>query len=101
LSKSCGSDTAGQKRWGKDHWELLRRRLASLAAAPSLEDMTNVPGSCHALGGDREGSFAVSLWGPYRLVFRPNHDPVPTVPDGGIDRSKVTAIAIEEIVDYH
>lgn len=41
------------------------------------------------------------LWGQYRLVFTPDHDPVPLLDDGGIDRASVTAIRIEEIVDYH
>lgn len=41
------------------------------------------------------------LWGQYRLVFTPDHDPVPRLDDGGIDRASVRAIRIEEIVDYH
>lgn len=80
---------------------MLKRRLATLAAAPALADMANLPGRCHALRGDRQGDFAVNLWGSYRLVFGPNHDPVPTLADGGLDRSRVTRILIKEVVDYH
>jgi hypothetical protein len=75
--------------------------LASLRAAPSLADMAGAPGNCHTLGADRAGAFAVDLWGPYRLVFLPEHNPLPTLDDGGIDRTKVTHIKIEEVVDYH
>jgi toxin HigB-1 len=101
LQKTCASDRAGQRRWGADDWKLLRRRLLSLEVAPTLRDMEGVPGKCHPLRADRAGQFAVYLWGSYRLVFVPDHDPLPTLPDGGIDRSRVTKIVIEEVVDYH
>jgi len=70
-------------------------------AARTLLDLDGVPGKCHQLRGDRAGSFAVYLWGPYRLILEPNHDPVPRLDDGGIDRSLVTRILITEVVDYH
>ncbi len=80
---------------------LVKRRLESLAAAPTLEDMRGVPGNCHPLIGDRAGQFAISLTGSYRLVFRPDQDPTPLLTDGGLDRQRVTRISIEGIVDYH
>jgi proteic killer suppression protein len=101
LEKQCATDKAGLRRWGADHWKLLKRRLASLAAAPTLAAMDGVPGRCHQLSAGRAGEFAVSLWGAFRLVFVPDHDPVPTLDDGGIDRDRVTAISITEVVDYH
>jgi hypothetical protein len=63
--------------------------------------MAGVPGNCHQLHADRIGDFAISLWGSYRLIFGPDHDPTPTLDDGGIDRTKVTKIKIKEVVDYH
>jgi proteic killer suppression protein len=63
--------------------------------------MDGVPGHCHQLRADRHGEFAVDLWGAYRLVFEPDHDPLPRLPDGGLDRSLVTRIRIKEVVDYH
>ncbi len=101
LEKSCSSDRLGAKRWGADHWKILRRRWEQLRAAPTLADMDGVPGNCHQLTADRGGAFAVDLWGPYRLIFALDHDPVPALPDGGIDKSQVTKIKIEEAVDYH
>lgn len=101
LEKSCASDKVGRRKWGADRWRLLQRRLASLLAAPTLKDLDGVPGRCHQLQADRRGQFAMSLWGSYRLVFVPDHDPVPTQADGGIDRSLVTKISIAEVVDYH
>ncbi len=79
----------------------MRRRLDALAAAPTLKDMAGVPGNCHALTADRSGQFAVDLGGPYRLIFVPHHDPVPTLHSGGIDLALVTRISITEVADYH
>ena len=101
LEKSCASDKAGQRRWGSDHWKLMRRRLASLGAAPTLAAMDGVPGQCHQLTGDRNGEFALHLWGQFRLIFVPDHEPIPALDDGGIDRALVTKILITEVVDYH
>ena len=101
LEKTCSDDRQGSKHWGADNWKLLKRRLAALLGAPTLSDMEGVPGNCHQLTADRSGEFAVSLWGQFRLIFAPDHDPVPTLDDGGIDRTKVTQIEIKEVVDYH
>lgn len=63
--------------------------------------MRMVPGDCDQLTGDRSGQFAVHVTGPLRLVFVPDHEPVPRLDDGGIDQGAVTCIRILEIVDYH
>ena len=101
LAESCLSEAACQRRWGKDRCRLLQRRLQSLAAADTLSDMTNVPGHCHALRGDRHGEYAIDLWGPIRLIFETANEPVPLKVDGGTDITKVTAIRIKEVADYH
>jgi proteic killer suppression protein len=63
--------------------------------------MDGVPGNCHELHADRDGQFGVALWGPYELILEPDHDPIPKLADGGIDRGLVTRILIVEVVDYH
>jgi len=101
LEKDCSSDKAGSRAFGTNQWRILRRRLDALSAAPTLQDMEDVPGRCHALTADRAGQFAVHLWGSYRLVFVPDHEPMPNLDDGGIDRRRVVKISITEVVDYH
>ena len=101
LEKACTDDRQGKKHWGADNWKLFKRRLAALLGAPTLADMTGVPGNCHQLRGDRTAEFAISLWGSYRLIFQPDHNPVPTLKDGGIDKALVTKIEIKEVADYH
>lgn len=101
LERSCADAKRGQRTWGAEHWKVLQRRLASLLAAPTLRDLDAVPGRCHELHADRRGQFAIALWGSYRLVFVPDHDPIPRLVDGGIDRTRVTRVSITEVVDYH
>jgi proteic killer suppression protein len=100
LEKACSGDRAGKRRWG-GNWKLLQRRLGALLVAPTLKDMDGVPGQCHALTVDRGGQFALNLWGAYRLIFVPDHDPTPLRPDGSIETARVTSIVIQEVVDYH
>ena len=55
----------------------------------------------HQLTGNRRGQYAVDLFGQYRLIFAPDHDPIPLDQDGGIDIDQVTAIVIIDVLDYH
>ena len=82
--------------------EKLQQRLSELAAVETLEDMRCLPGArCHELTGELEGALAVDLVHPYRLLFTPDHDPIPQKEDGGLDWTSVTAICIVDYVDYH
>ena len=101
LQKACATDKAGQRRFGADQWKVLKRRIVSLEAAVTLAALAGVPGNCHQLSADRGGEFALDLRGSYRLLFVPDHDPVPALPDGGIAESLVTKVLITEVVDYH
>ena len=101
LQKSCSSDKDGTPTFGADQWKVLKRRILSLEVAPTLADMYGVPGRFHELSEDRSGQFSLDLRGSYRLIFEPDHEPVPLLDDGGIDRTLVTKIVITEVVDYH
>lgn len=70
-------------------------------AAPTLADLRGAPGRLHPLTGDRAGQYALDLRGATRLTFEPGNEPVPELPGGGIDESRVTAVVINEVVDYH
>ena len=101
LKRQMESAKAMQKAFGQ-RARALRRRLRVLSVAACLADVpSDPPDCCHPLTGDRAGQFAVSLTGNWRLVFEPDHNPLPEHPAGGIDVSKVTAITIIEVVDYH
>lgn len=81
--------------------KILGRRLDELRAAGNLGEIAKLPAArCHELKGDRAGQLAVDLDHPRRLVFEPLK-PLPLREDGGLDWSKVTAIVVVDIIDYH
>lgn len=101
LHKACSQQAAMQKAYGQLATK-LRQRLMELYAATTLAEISHLPPPrCHELEGQRAGQFAVDLDGNNRLIFAPDHDPVPRKDDGGIDLAQVTEITILEITDYH
>jgi proteic killer suppression protein len=73
-----------------------------LASAESLAMIPPTPPErLHQLQGQRQNQFAVDLVHPYRMVFEPDHEPIPRKDDGGIDLTKVTAITFINVIDYH
>lgn len=102
LGKLANSDREATKAFGKPSARKLRLRLDDLDAAASLEDMRHLPAArCHELKHDRKGELAVDLHGGLRLIFKPDHEPPPAKPDGGLDWTQVTAITVTAITDYH
>lgn len=86
---------------GEKRAKLYKRRLDDLRAADTLEDVRYLPGHYHELTGDRKGQWACDLDQPYRLVFTPTANPIPTDPDGKAVWMLICEITIEEITNYH
>ena len=102
LARTFNSGSALAKEYGDRMARIIQIRLAVLRNARTLALVpTSPPDRRHLLTGRRSGQYAVDLVHPFRLVFEPNHDPVPRTEDGGIDINQVTAITITEVVDYH
>ncbi len=95
----CEQQRLAVKKLGKPCGRKLRSRLADLMAAADVREL--VAGHTHPLIGNRQVQFAVSLHGGVRLVFEPNHSPVLTLPDGGVEWAAETRIKIIFIGDYH
>ena len=102
LAKTFNRADALRRTYGARMAETIETRMAFLMAAGNLSMVpTEPPYRRHQLAGDRDERFAVDLVHPYRLVFEPDHDPVPRKDDGGIDVARVTAIEVTEVTDYH
>lgn len=96
------NEREGIKLWGTDNARKIRTRMSELMAAGNLSEIPYVPPArLHALTGNREGEFSVTVKEPFRIIFEPYHDPVPKTSDGGIDKAFVTQILIIEVVNYH
>lgn len=101
LRKICTDARRATREHGAVRARKLRLRLDDMAAAGSLAVTRALPGHYHELTGDRKGQLAVSLDGPYRLIFEPATEPVPRNADGGLDWAEVTAVRVLGIEDYH
>ena len=86
LAKLCSSAKEMTGKWEKPMAAKIQQRLLELLAADKLEDVPRVPPPrCHEMSGNRKGQLAVVLVQPFRLVFSPDHDPIPKKEDGGLD----------------
>ena len=101
LRKVVNDDRKLIKRLGKKRAKLIKLRLDDMAAADTLEDLRNVAGNYHELKGNRKGEWACSLDHPYRLIFVPHEDPIPTDENDKYIWIEIRGIDITEIVDYH
>ena len=82
--------------------KLIQRRLTEMMAAENLSVLKALPGPrLHPLTQNRAGQYSVDLDPPYRLIFEPDHDPVPKLDAGGDDWKKITRVKISEITNTH
>jgi proteic killer suppression protein len=101
LQKQCNQQAALVRAHGGRRAQLIRARLDALYEAACLEDLRNVPGRLHELKGNRKGQLSLDLDHPYRLILVPDHSPVPSTEDGGMDWERVTAVKVLGIEDTH
>lgn len=103
LERELSDDRAMQRAYGQRKAEALKLRLTRLAAAERLSDIPvrTPPDHLHQLGADRDEQFVVKLPSGWGLMFVVDHNPIPQLPDSGIDRDKVTAIRFVEVGNYH
>ncbi len=99
LEKLCSNARYAARKLGAISARKLCNRLADIVAAQNVTEL--VAGNPHPLKGDRKGCLSIALHRGHRLVLRPVHDPAPSLEDGGTDWSRVTAVRIVEIGDYH
>lgn len=80
----------------------VNQRMKELNAAATLEVMNSIPAAnCHPLKGSRSNQFAVVISGNWRIIFEPDHNPIPAKEDGSVDLSAITKITVLEVRDYH
>lgn len=101
LKKVVNDDSKLTQKYGAKRATLIRRRLDSLKAAETLEDVRHLPGRFHELKENRKGQWACDLDHPYRLIFVPHEDPIPTDEDGKYIWIEIKGVDVTEITDYH
>lgn len=101
LEELANNDKLRLKKMGKIRAAKYKLRLTQLDSANSLQDVKDMPGNYHDLVGNLKGKWACDLDQPYRLIFTPHEDPIPTNPDGKYLWLEIHGVEIIEIKDYH
>lgn len=101
LRKYANNDKQAIKKLGQRRAELYKQRLDDLFDAGTLEDVRYLPGNYHELKGNRKGQWSCDLDHPYRLIFEPHENPIPTNESGQYIWLEIKGVEIIEIVDYH
>lgn len=101
LEKYANHDRLGSKKLGQKRFKEFKKRLDQLKASKTLEDVRHQPGCFHELTRDRKGQWACNLDQPYRLIFKPQENPIPIDDDGKYIWVEIKAVEIIEIIDYH
>lgn len=89
------------QKLGKRRSDLYLQRVSDLFAAETLEDVRFLPGRYHELTGNRKGQWACDLDQPYRLIFEPHEDPIPTNENGQYVWLEIKGVEIIDIDNYH
>lgn len=89
------------KYLGATRAKYFLKRFLALKEAKSLEDVRYVAGHFHELIGTRKGQWACDLDQPYRLIFEPHEDPIPTDGAGKYIWLEIKGVEIIEITNYH
>lgn len=101
LEQYANNDKLALKDLGKIRAALYKERLDDIRAATTLEDIRHLPGNFHELKANRKGLWACYLDHPYRLVFEPHENPIPTNENGQYIWIDIKGVEILEIVNYH
>lgn len=89
-----------KKTWCEAYATYLKR-LGVLQNIDNLNQAKFYPGNFHELIGDRKGQWACDLDQPYRLIFEPHENPIPTDENGKYLWIEIKGVEIIEITNYH
>ncbi len=101
LEKLVKNDRKMVKELGSLRTSTLKKRLTQLKFASNLEDVRHLPGNYHELKNNRKGQWSCDLDQPYRLIFAPQENPIPTNEDGQNIWIEISGIEVIEIIIYH
>lgn len=101
LKKYAENESLCKKKLGEKKAKLYLARIADFESANSLEDVRYLPGHYHELVENRKGQWACDLDQPYRLIFEPHEDPIPTDDNGKYIWIEIKGVEIVEIENYH
>ena len=101
LAKLANDPKKCKQEMGERRTNIFLKRLTDLRDAETLADVRHLPGRYHELKESRKGQWACDLDQPFRLIFCPQENPIPTNQHGQYIWFEIVGIEIVEIIDYH
>ena len=101
LEKLVQNERKMVKELGSLRAAILKKRLTQLKFASNLENVRHLSGNYHELKKNRKGQWSCDLDQPYRLIFKPHKNPIPTNADGQYIWIEISELEVIEIINYH
>ena len=102
LAKLLNCQKEVLRAYGPENGKRLITRLADIAAAETLADLSRLPQArLHEHKANNDEQISVDVKHPYRLMLAPDHPDTPRKPDGGLDWARITRVRILRIDDPH
>jgi toxin HigB-1 len=80
----------------------VRQRMTQLKSADNLQIIAeNKVLRLHPYKGSRKGEWSIDIQENWRIIFLIDHEPIPTLADGGVNLKEITIIKIESVEDPH
>ena len=80
----------------------IKQRMQQLKSAENFSVIASLPAlRLHPHIGKNKGIWSIDVHTNWRVLFKIDQDPIPTLEDGGVDITKVTIVRIESITDPH
>lgn len=105
LKKVFSSEKCLVREYGERCGKRAKLMVSALCAVRSLAQIRTIPPRppyrLHELAGREKGIFSIDLVHPYRLLFKPDQEPEPRLPNKEWDFDSITIIKIIEVKDTH
>ena len=92
LRRICESQACAEQELGLAVATLLRARLADVTAAETVDDLIAI-----LLNKRKDEVIQMQLGSKACIRLRANHNPMPLLPDGAIDWSRVSRLQVLEV----
>lgn len=101
LERSLTTDKGLSKTYG-NLAKKIKQRMQQLKGADNLYVIASLPAlRLHPHIGKNKGIWSIDIQKNWRILFKIDQNPIPTLEDGGVDIKKVTIVRIESITDPH
>lgn len=101
LEKSLTTDKGLAKSYGTLAKKIKQRRV-QLESAENLEVISKLSVlRLHQHIGKGKGTWSIDIQENWRILFKIDQDPIPTLEDGGVDLKAITLICVTSIEDPH